>query len=487
MPSSSATDHSIGRSSNSLTTAASSCRARTPTTRCPSRATPTASWALACRGPTSPRRSRGTYQYVQHIRLPGMLHGRVVWPRGQGAHGISNPTVASIDEASIAGIPGVQIVRRNNFVGVVAEREGEHGCGSAGCRAASQLKVTWEPFAAALPGHEGLFDSFKSAKTNDLIDTDAGDVDAALARAAHVVSADVSRPVPIARRDGAELRRRRRDQRRRARDLLEPSDLSDALRPGAVARPCRSTRSACSTPRARTPTATAATARPRTRPPILSQEVGRPVRLQLSRADELGWDNYGPALLSEVRAAVDADGKLVALDYQAWSHATAWLETASQLALGTPPPTSGFGVPAAGPGGAGLFSVHLSQTDMYDVAESPHRQSRRHRRRLLANRRVARADGPVDVLRARRRDGRARARREARSVRVPQAQHLARALARRARSCGRCCEVDPARRGVATFERESRHGPRHRPSARTTCRRTRAIASPTRRPSSTSR
>ena len=122
---------------------------------------------------------RGTYRYVQHVRLPGMLHGRVVWPRGQGAHGISNPTVVGIDESSIADIPGVQIVRRNNLVGVVAEREWD------AVRAARQLKVTWEPFAAALPGHEGLFDSFRSAKTNDLIDTDNGDVDAALARGAH--------------------------------------------------------------------------------------------------------------------------------------------------------------------------------------------------------------------------------------------------------------------------------------------------------------
>ena len=137
---------------------------------------------------------RGTYRYVQHVRLPGMLHGRVVWPRGQGAHGISNPTVVTIDESSIKDIPGVQIVRRKNFVGVVAEREWD------AVRAARQLKVTWEPFAAALPGHEGLFDAFRSAKTDDLIDTDAGDVDAALARAAHVIASDVSRALPIARR-----------------------------------------------------------------------------------------------------------------------------------------------------------------------------------------------------------------------------------------------------------------------------------------------
>ena len=131
---------------------------------------------------------RGLFRYVQQVRVPGMLHGRVVWPRGQGAHGISNPTVTSIDESSIKDILGVQIVRRRNFVGVVAEREWD------AVRAARQLKVTWEPFASALPGHEGLFDSFRSAKTNDLIDTNTGDVDAALSRSAHVLSATYSGP-----------------------------------------------------------------------------------------------------------------------------------------------------------------------------------------------------------------------------------------------------------------------------------------------------
>ena len=55
----------------------------------------------------------------------------------------------------------MQIVRRLNFVGVAAEREWD------AVRAARQLKVTWEPFAAVLPGHEGLSDSFRKATTND--------------------------------------------------------------------------------------------------------------------------------------------------------------------------------------------------------------------------------------------------------------------------------------------------------------------------------
>jgi CO/xanthine dehydrogenase Mo-binding subunit len=53
---------------------------------------------------------------------------------------------------------------------------------------------------------------------------------------------------------------------------------------------------------------------------IMSQELGRPVRVQLSREDQFGYDNYGPAHLADIRAAVGADGRIVAFEYQQWSH-----------------------------------------------------------------------------------------------------------------------------------------------------------------------
>ncbi len=53
---------------------------------------------------------------------------------------------------------------------------------------------------------------------------------------------------------------------------------------------------------------------------IMSQAVGKPVRVQYMRWDEHGWDNYGPAHLADVRAGVDADGKLVAYEYHGWQH-----------------------------------------------------------------------------------------------------------------------------------------------------------------------
>src|SRR5207247_9160738 len=70
---------------------------------------------------------------------------------------------------------------------------------------------------------------------------------------------------------------------------------------------------------------------------ILSQSAGKPVRLQFMRWDEHGWDNYGPAHVGEVRAAADADGRIVAYEYHGWQHNWSNVETSAQLALGTTP------------------------------------------------------------------------------------------------------------------------------------------------------
>ena len=38
----------------------------------------------------------------------------------------------------------------------------------------------------------------------------------------------------------------------------------------------------------------------------MSALTGKPVRLQFMRWDEHGWDNYGPAQMTDIRAGVDA-------------------------------------------------------------------------------------------------------------------------------------------------------------------------------------
>ena len=70
---------------------------------------------------------------------------------------------------------------------------------------------------------------------------------------------------------------------------------------------------------------------------IMSQLAGRPVRVQFMRWDELGWDNFGPAQVAEVRAAIDAEGKIVAYTYDGWQHGWHINESSTELAMLTPP------------------------------------------------------------------------------------------------------------------------------------------------------
>ncbi len=79
-----------------------------------------------------PPKVTGEAVYVHDMRVPGMLHGRVIRP----------PTIStapvSIDESSAKQIPGfVKVVREGNFVGVVAKTEW------AAMQAAEKLQVTW--------------------------------------------------------------------------------------------------------------------------------------------------------------------------------------------------------------------------------------------------------------------------------------------------------------------------------------------------------
>ena len=116
-----------------------------------------------------------------------MLHGRVVRPRGQALFGFGAPIV-SVDESSISHISGARIVRRNDFLGVVAPQEYD------AIQAASLLKVKWADPPAALPGSGNEFracgPSTPPARRSQGprgTASNVGDVDAAFASAAHVV------------------------------------------------------------------------------------------------------------------------------------------------------------------------------------------------------------------------------------------------------------------------------------------------------------
>ena len=265
---------------------------------------------------------KGTHAYMQHVRVPGMLHGRVVRPRGQRAYGVG-AKVLSVDEASIEAIPGVRVVRRADFVGVVAENEWD------AVRAARQLKVTWEP-TSALPGSGNVHQQMRAAKTSEEVVLERGDVAAALAGAAHAVSRTSRAPYQAhapfgpncaladVKPDAALVMCSTQDvyatRATLARLLKLPQDkvrVQYYEGSGTYGRSCYDD------------VAQAAA--------FLSQEVGRPVRVQFMRWDEHGWDNYGPAHVAEARAAADASGKIVAYEYHGWQHNWSGTEASAQL------------------------------------------------------------------------------------------------------------------------------------------------------------
>jgi nicotinate dehydrogenase subunit B len=347
----------------------------------------------------TPDKVSGKHKYMQHVRVPGMLHGRVVWPQGQVAGGVSVPKVANVDEDSVKDIPGVRVVRRNNFVGVAAEREWD------AVRAARQLKVTWEPFPPVFPGHDGIHDNFRAATTNDIVVFNSGDAAAALAQpqqGVRVASASYRGPyeshgtmapncaVADVKSDGALVMCSAQGIYQISASVARLLNLpADKVRVQYFAG-SNTYGSSCY--------ADAAEAAA-----IMSQELGKPVRLQLSRQDEFGWDNYGPAHLADIRGAVDAAGKIVAWEYQAWGYDSTGVGSAPQLlTVGTPQRGGGQGrgradVPAGGgpairPSGVdgGLYQIRMSQNDMYDIPN----------RRLLEHRVVGRGYLKIGPLRA---------------------------------------------------------------------------------------
>jgi nicotinate dehydrogenase subunit B len=275
----------------------------------------------------TPDKVIGKYVYMQHARVPDMLHGRVVRPRGQGAYG-SGAKVMTLDEASIRNISGARVLRKGDFVGVVAENEWD------AIRAAQQLKITWD-MPATLPGNEGLYDAMRSGATQDRVVTERGDVAGALGKAAHVVTfncrapyqahapfgpncalADVKADSALVMSSTQDVYGTRTNLARLLGLPVEKVRLQYYEGSGTYGHSCYDD------------VAQAAS--------LMSQLAGKPVRLQFMRWDELGWDNYGPAHVGEVRAGADASGKIVAYEYQGWHHNWANVETTAQL-TGTPP------------------------------------------------------------------------------------------------------------------------------------------------------
>jgi CO/xanthine dehydrogenase Mo-binding subunit len=312
-----------------------------------------------------PQKVTGHYTYVHNIKLPGMLHGRWIRP-GQGpwlTQGFAKPL--TVDANSIKHLPNVKIVRDKDFLGVVGPVEYEV------VQAAAQLKVTWAE-SPILPGHGNLWSSFRKADSAGLmparITSNVGNFDTAFKAAAKTVSASFMYPYT-------------------GHTPLGPAAAVADYR--ALGGPDKDTVVIYSNTQnvANTVTSTQATLGLKTpaqvrsifyegassfgngyqyldindSAAILSRAAGAPVRLQLMRWDEQGWNKYGPAIMHDMRAGIDASGNIVAFEAVAFAQAGAGNSAAKQL-LGD--------VPAA-PGASNTNGENLGP--MYKVAQTNYR------------------------------------------------------------------------------------------------------------------
>jgi nicotinate dehydrogenase subunit B len=292
---------------------------------------PVAEYKLVGKSPLRndiPEKVSGKYVYLQHVRLPGMVHGRVVRPRGQGVYG-AGAKVMSLDESSIASIPGARVLRKGDFVGVVAPREWD------AVRAAQQLKITWDMPAALSGSGDALYAAMRAEKTTDHVVLERGDVTAAFSSAPHVAAGTYHAPYQA--HAGFGPNGALADVKSDSALVIASTQDVYATRntvAGVLGLPPQEVRvqyyegSGTYGHSCYDDVAQAAA--------ILSQLAGQPVRLQFMRWDEHGWDNYGPAHVGEIRAAADASGKIVAYQYEGWHHNWSAVETSTQLALGTP-------------------------------------------------------------------------------------------------------------------------------------------------------
>jgi nicotinate dehydrogenase subunit B len=247
----------------------------------------------------------GRFEFLHFVKVPGMLHGRVVRPPAMGA------TVAHVDEASVRMVPGfTKVVVRKDFVGVVAETQ------YAAVTAARQLVVRWNP-GHALPPQETFFEHLQQQPSHDALSVDSRDVDAQLAAAGTVVKARYTYPYQMHGSVGAscavaDVQADHATVWSATQSAYPTRSIVATLlgMPADKVRVIYVRGSGCYGLNGADAVSFDAA--------MLSQAVGRPVRLQFSRQDEMMWENLGSACVIEHRAGLTAGGRITAWDRENW-------------------------------------------------------------------------------------------------------------------------------------------------------------------------
>jgi CO/xanthine dehydrogenase Mo-binding subunit len=296
--------------------------------------------------PDLPPKIYGQPRFVHDLELPGMLHARVLRPPSPAA------TLVSLDDARARALPGVlAVVRDGSFVGVLAERE------EAALKALDALRqgAAWQE-AETLPNVDALGVWLKAQPVETQVIAERGASvagDAARTRRErytrpYLAHASIAPSCAVAQWDAGRLRVWSHSQG--IFNLRTDLALALALPPESII-VLHMEGAGCYGHNGADDVAFDAA--------LLARAAGgRPVRLQWTRADELSWAPFGPAMAVEIEADLDAAGAILAWRHEIWSNghvnrpgraklpallAAAHLEQAFERPIASNPPAAAGG------------------------------------------------------------------------------------------------------------------------------------------------
>ena len=248
--------------------------------------------------------------WVTDVKLPGMLHARMVHPTTLGSK------LIAAGEVDKKRFPNTQVVVKGNLLGVVAATEWE------AIQAARQVAGTtkWSDWRG-LPGHTNLFRYFRQdadwkSATVSRSRTSKGDVLAAFETTPKKHSATYEMPymkhAPIGptmaladyQRDGTVTIHTHNQNPQALRGQIammlgigpEKVIVREHSGPGHYGR------------------SNGGNAGAEDEAAILSKELGRPVRVQWMRPDDFQWSTQSPAGYADVKIGLDASGRIAAYE-----------------------------------------------------------------------------------------------------------------------------------------------------------------------------
>jgi nicotinate dehydrogenase subunit B len=283
-----------------------------------------------------PAKVTGGAAYVQDMRLPGMVHARVVRPPSYGAQ------LTACDISAVEKMPGVvKVVRDGNFLAVVAKKEFQAIKAMGALSAAAKWKET-----PSLPRQDDLLHVLLSLPSQDKTILQQGN---APATGQKTLEATYTRPYQSHGSIGpscavAQLTDGMMTVWTHTQGVYpDRQGIAEMLRvPQAGVRCIHVEGSGCYGHNGADDAAADAA--------LIARELpGVPVRAQWTREQEHGWEPYGPAMVTKLKASLDGNGAISDWHFEVWSNAHSMRPGGAGSMLAAQHMSNPFTVPAPKP------------------------------------------------------------------------------------------------------------------------------------------